>query len=594
MKKLLTLLLFCQLFSCEPVMCQTDSVQHEIRIVLENQNYSAWNNTAYINSLRNLGAEFMAYDGIEHPSENNYTVIGAGINFHIVQDGNPGYRSRNNPNSYTQVNAIGKSYATYNQAMIDKTAFVQAPFFAKHDWTFAFANIPISQRKSFNQIPNDLNQLENLSDIVLDINNDGHDTSPAFVNTYFQTNAVMQKLIAWVLNPVNKARLWITTDENAGGTTNHVLCFVIGYNVKAGAKINTRYNHFNLFNTNLFNLGAVSCNQAIGIPAMTGWKKTIQDTVIPIDTTKKLCWKYGSHDSTITTITHKQIKDSVQVACDTVPVDTSSNYFVFGFYEQFYNQTAKSKTLLDVLIRDCNAKKITDLHCYDVNGLTAAEIKAMNTRIKAECPTIRHIIDCTTNGMPHDGFDGVNNEIEPWTAGGSQDIVWINSRQAFLPIANAMKAAGKSYYWHFGWWNTPLMALECPPYLVKNTSAVMLHDYRKVPNDGYVKSRLDAIEAAGGGKIIVYPSYELVFSQSWNGTMLDWYNQFKVWFDAQHYQKCKLIGIMGFTRQLYNVNHPVPPANAIQSVLNIFRSKANRNPTYEGFDSKETINNWAE
>lgn len=544
-------------------------------------------NAPYFNSqILPHSTEFTNVSHRSSVSFPNYVAIWGGSTFGIVDNTQVAFNKFASPSLHSVINNNGGLVHTYIQGLTDPGCkhwehdVNGDEVRSRHRLGYGFQDCDYSKVFTWSQyFTNAKRGTVNILSLTEKCNS--HDTNVRTWDECLRTDPVLQDVIRKAKDPSFKTAIFFFTDERDDNPNNLVPTVLMGYGVKKGFKIHTALNHYGFHRliAKLYNQNGL--NTAAGAVEPVGWRDVT--TPPPVDTTK--CYKFvkDSVKQVVridTTFTWKYDSAKVEIPC-TTQVDTG-HYFVYGFYEQFYNQTATNKSLLDALIRDVNAKKITDLHCYDVRGLTQAQMNTTNARIKAECPTIRHIIDVTTNGTPHDGFDGVNNEIEPWTWGSKEDSVWTASKNKFTPIVNAAKSQGKLVYWHYGWWNTSLTASQSPKYLCDNMTAIMLHYYRLSMTDyNYMKGRLDKLEATATSveDFIVYPSYEVIYGQNWPGTMEDWYKGFKVWFTAQNYKKIRLIGIIGFTRQLYNVRHPVPPA-----ALGLFSMPV---PEYEGFDPNQ-------
>lgn len=585
---------------------------------LENQPAGALNSSSapYMIQLANMGANFTNYFSLGHPSQPNYYRNFYGIS--IVTDNlNHGTLNRSEKSLYDCCKENGLNFENYIEGYpsVGYLGFQTGTYYRKHNAVLSDASVNPACCKPISMLPTDLSTLPHgIYFITPDINNSGHDTNVPYSDNYEKTNAIIQRVILYVKNA--KA-VFVNQYDEGSSSDSRIFHSFYGQPVKAGVTITTSLNQYDFVNLLTDWTGSQRINTAATRPAnirMDKWhiESVPVDTTPPTDTTthppvigdsckiarvNHLSIPYdsifhhtGMRDSVYT--------DSIWTACPTI----DSSYFIRGFYEQFFDQTAKSTAFSDALVRDIKAKKITDLWCYNVGGnATSAQYHGLITKIKALCPTIHHIIDCTTNGMPHDGFDGVNNEAEFWTAGSNatQDAAWNNDKTAFFPVTVAMKQLKEICLWHFGWFNTALTAAQCPKYLIDNMSYIMFHYYRAAINDlNYLKSRLDALQVVATRMVdfLPYISSELVFGQNWPGTAEDWYNNyFLPWFNAQHYTKIRPVGYGVFTRQLYDVKHPVPASTPLMAVTNMFRAKANRNPDirYEGFKADSLMNTWA-
>lgn len=587
MKKIILFLLSVNLFSCDPVLAQEVKT---ILIIFENQPNVIGNPLCpTFTMLANMGAQFDQYFAINNPSQGNYIALFCGSNLGVHDDGDK-IGKFNQANMVTQLQTVNKKCEIYSegQPSIGSKVLSSGLYAQKHNPFPDFTNVSPSLWS-----PATLFNINNLADVtwfIPNLINDMHDGSSNTVRLqngekWLSTNAIAQSIIHAAGDSSKHIRLIITFDE--GNTSNNrVSCIFYGYGVRAGAHISLSYNHFSLFKTiTSWYGGNGEINEATGKPVMINWEASPVVVTPPIDTVKK-CYNLvttvtnSMHIDTSYTTSTKV--DSVFHACDSiVPPPVTDTSFYAGFYEQHYDQDAANKSLADVLIRDINAKGFNTMHCYGTGSGDPVKMRALNARIKSECPKMRKIIDVTSGSLPINGFDGVNFEIEDWNAS-NPDASWSSTKQKLISVHAAMIAAGMVNYQYFGWWLSTQMKADCPITLSNNTSAVILHDYRSGPDFAYTKGRCDDIDkvATHDVFIIVLPSAEPSFSQNYfkTHTLLDFYNTWSVGFDAQHYKHLKRIGYLVFTRSFLDVAQAVPAATfagkILRPVVNLFRSQA--------------------
>lgn len=353
--------------------------------------------------------------------------------------------------------------------------------------------------------------------------------------------------------------------------------------------------------------------QTITTSVDTCTKLVVKDTILLKDST------YQKQVITYKDTTVKVRKDSsytvrVPTPCNVViPVDTTwiNNYR--ATYITKYYLIVGNKTLEDALIRDCKAKKFNSINCYDASTANYVNMAKLNARLRTEggikeitavtqgAPEVMGWVK-TYNSVTNDAgdFDAVNFEYEPWNGGVNMPTMWVKNKLWLDQVHSQLNTIPLDHnYDYFGWWLASPMIPEAPIELVKNTSSVMLHCYRSVPEFNYLKTRCYDINKAAiaQGKIvniIVIFSSEPAFMQTWlkTHTLEEALVIVRVGFNAQNYSNLKLAGYLNFHLDFLRVAQPTPPPATLLAgtakQFPQFRSKGTPQYAAPGFINRTT------
>ena len=232
---------------------------HIIVVIGENTNASSVfgnSNAPYINSLAATGAKFTNSFALFHPSQPNYIALYSGSNQGITNDN---YIS----NKFTTANLgrelidAGKTYITYSEdlpyAGFDGNS--SGLYERKHNpaasWMGTGTNqIPATTNQPYSAFPSDYNNLPNVSFVIPNQCNDGHNSCAPLFNYVRQYDLWLQNNLnaykQWAVN--NNSLLIVTYDEDDFTPTNKIATVFAGAYVAQGTYTQT-INHYNVLRT---------------------------------------------------------------------------------------------------------------------------------------------------------------------------------------------------------------------------------------------------------------------------------------------------------------------------------------------------------
>ncbi len=253
----------------------TFAAKHIIIIVLENAAYGSVygsSSAPYMTSIANQYTLLTNYHGVSHPSLPNYLAMIAGSTFGITDDKPPSYNTGIAGKKEVTALMLSKNitWKAYMESMPTPCDSTSSGLYAvKHDPFLYFKDVTADSHYckehvvSFNVLNYDIanNHLPNYAFIVPNLNDDGHNTSISYADTWLK--GFLPKLI----NSPSFASsvIFVTYDEDhPETTTNHIYTSVVSPLVKNGYRSVTYYNHYSLLATveSIYSLGNLGRNDA--------------------------------------------------------------------------------------------------------------------------------------------------------------------------------------------------------------------------------------------------------------------------------------------------------------------------------------------
>lgn len=229
---------------------------HTVILVLENRPYNniVGNSQApYINSLisNTHTALFTESFGLTHPSQPNYIMLYSGDPQGVTDNKVPTNLPFTTLNLGGQLITKGLSFTGYSEDLPSVGSNIEASgaYARKHNpwvnWQGTAANgIPPASNRPFSDFPSDFNLLPALSFVIPNQDNDMHDGSIATGDTWVQDN--LDDYIQWCIN--NNSLFILTFDEDDYSSSNQILSFFIGSDIKGGS-YNQPITHYNILRT---------------------------------------------------------------------------------------------------------------------------------------------------------------------------------------------------------------------------------------------------------------------------------------------------------------------------------------------------------
>ena len=220
------------------------------------------------------------YHANQHPSLANYLVMAGGSIFGIADDEDPAAHPLTGPSVFTQMLESGRTAKTYAEAMPDTCALENSGSYAvRHNpWTYFADPAGRAACREFDrplgttadgELHDDVaaGQLPNLSFVIPDICNDGHDCPAGTADDWLRT---------W-LPIVEQGRdfqsgqlaVVVTWDEDDGTDGNRIPLAVLHRSLQ-GASVSTALDHHALSASLSWLAGAPALRDAQGTPDLLG------------------------------------------------------------------------------------------------------------------------------------------------------------------------------------------------------------------------------------------------------------------------------------------------------------------------------------
>ena len=222
-------------------------------VIFENADYGAVLSQPGFAKFARDGALLTNFIAEVHPSQGNYIALTAGDTYGVTSDNNV---DLDVPHVGDLLEAKGKSWKIYLENYPGNcfAAPRSGTYVRKHNPFASFLNVTRNRARCNTHLV-DARELDrdiaagtvpDYSIYVPDLNNDGHDTGPAFANNWFsgafgrrlQDSHFMQDLLVIA-----------TFDESSRSGGQHIYTAFYGSGVRPGSQIATRYDHYSLLKT---------------------------------------------------------------------------------------------------------------------------------------------------------------------------------------------------------------------------------------------------------------------------------------------------------------------------------------------------------
>ena len=233
-------------------------------VIFENMDYGQVNELPFFKKLATEGALFTNFHGETHPSQPNYIALVSGSQNGVSTNDKVDLDA---PSIADLLESEGKTWKVYAESYPGDCFSGQSfgTYVRRHNPFISFKNIQNNSVRcarivNASALTSDVEQdtMPDYSFYVPDINNCGHDTSPAFAEAWY--SKTFGPLITD--SRFMKGMLLVTTFDESGPLepTNHIYTSFFGSGVRAGSVSSTRYDHYNVLRTieGGFGLGTLS------------------------------------------------------------------------------------------------------------------------------------------------------------------------------------------------------------------------------------------------------------------------------------------------------------------------------------------------
>ena len=234
----------------------------------------------YIQSLANMGVDFIYYQAIEHPSQPNYLDLFSGDNQGTTDsDDYPSNTPFSTPNLGAQLRSAGLSFAGYSQGLPQVGSLVETysasdlnEYVHKHNpwanWQSDLPGpnqLPPQTNQPFTNFPTNFSLLPTVSFVVPDEQNDMHDGSIQQGDAWLRAN--LDRYYQWA--QLHNSLLIVTWDEDDESTDNQIPTIFAGPMIRRGADAEA-INHFSVLRTIEDMYGLSHIAQAANATTITG------------------------------------------------------------------------------------------------------------------------------------------------------------------------------------------------------------------------------------------------------------------------------------------------------------------------------------
>jgi hypothetical protein len=256
------------------------NIDRVIVVILENTGFTVAQRQPFQKELASKGALLANYFALTHPSQPNYIGLIAGDILGVTGDSN---FDLNAPMLGDLLERAGKNWKVYAE---DYPGDATHCFLGKKKGRFARKHVPFLSFKSVQTNPQKWakivtaqnnfvrdaqnNRLPEVSFYIPNLDNDGHDTSPAYADRALrQTFGPMLANAAFM----QRTLFVVTYDEDDDQEDNRVLTLLVGGPVQPGVRSQTRYDHYSLLRTfeEIFRLGTLGKNDQKAFPISDVW-----------------------------------------------------------------------------------------------------------------------------------------------------------------------------------------------------------------------------------------------------------------------------------------------------------------------------------
>ena len=248
-------------------------------IIFENTNYQTALAQPFFSKMAKAGALLKNFHAETHPSQFNYIALISGSTHDLPSNNTAINLSARHVGNLLE--AQGMTWKVYAESYLGGCFLgdQSGTYVRKHEPFISFTDIQRDPAKcgrivEASHLQSDIQNgtLADYSLYVPDLNNDGHDTGPAYADRWlaktfgalFQDPRFMQGML-----------IVLTFDESGpSNPTNHIYTVLFGDSVNAGSVSVKRYDHYSLLRMveDTFKLGTLGLNDASATPISGVWK----------------------------------------------------------------------------------------------------------------------------------------------------------------------------------------------------------------------------------------------------------------------------------------------------------------------------------
>jgi len=241
--------------------------QHVIWILMENKKINqivGSPNAPYLNKLAGQCGMATNYFAITNPSAPNYIAMTSGTTHGVKDDANPSAHRLSGPSIFSQ---LGSHWQALQESMPRNCARTASGLYApKHNPAAYYTNIARACSKQDVKLTSRPDLSARFTFITPNLCHDSHSCSVSTGDRYLA--GLVAKIVKSPEYRGGRTALFITYDEDDGGTANHIPTLVISPHTRAGTRSAGRFNHFSMLRTTEDMLGLGHIGGARKAPSM--------------------------------------------------------------------------------------------------------------------------------------------------------------------------------------------------------------------------------------------------------------------------------------------------------------------------------------
>jgi phosphatidylinositol-3-phosphatase len=221
--------------------------QHVVWILLENVGYSVVGSSSapYLNSLADRCGLATNYLAISHPSLPNYIALTSGSTHGITDDGEPAVHPLAGPSIFSELDGNWRGLVQSMPAACDRVT--SGSYAARHNPAVYYSNLGATCRSDDVPLVFPLDLSAPFTFITPNICDDMHSCPVATGDRWL--SHVVPEIVASTQYQAQSVVLFITFDENDGGSTNQVPTYVVAPSVPRHLRVGVAFTHYSLLRT---------------------------------------------------------------------------------------------------------------------------------------------------------------------------------------------------------------------------------------------------------------------------------------------------------------------------------------------------------
>jgi phosphatidylinositol-3-phosphatase len=221
--------------------------QHVVWILLENVGYSVVGSSSasYLNSLAARCGLATNYLAISHPSLPNYIALTSGSTQGITDDGEPATHQLGVPSIFSELDGNWRGLVQSMPEACDQVT--SGSYAARHNPAAYYVNLGATCTSNDVPLTVPLDLSARFTFITPNICDDMHSCPVAIGDRWL--SQIVPDIVASSQYQARSLVLFITFDENDGGSSNQVPTYVVAPSVPRHSRVGVAFTHYSLLRT---------------------------------------------------------------------------------------------------------------------------------------------------------------------------------------------------------------------------------------------------------------------------------------------------------------------------------------------------------